>query len=165
MNSFRDLLIEETRRRLILESMPRIIQCLEMLSPDEIWRRPNANSNSIGNLVLHLCGNVRQWILAGMSGEEDIRKRQEEFDEKGPLPTILLIQKLEKLMTEVNTFLDKISPEDLLKEYPVQTFNENGISILVHVIEHFSYHTGQITYATKALKNQDTGYYSGMKLQ
>ena len=161
---FRDALVEETRRRLLEESFPRLRQCLSMLTDAEIWRRPNPHSNGVGNLVLHLCGNALQWIGAGLGGDADTRKRQEEFDEKGPLPREELLSLIQKTEDTVRRVLAQVRPEDLLKMHPVQVFEENGLSILVHVVEHFSYHVGQISYFTKALKDVDLGYYKGVAL-
>jgi len=81
-----DQIKSEVRRRLIDESMPRLKSCLEKLSEEDIWWRPNDNSNSVGNLILHLCGNIRQWMLAALGGSVDNRVRQKEFDEREPLP-------------------------------------------------------------------------------
>lgn len=162
---FRNLLIAETRRRLIGEGVPRIKKCLAELSETEIWHRPNEQSNSVGNLVLHLCGNVRQWVLTGLGKQPDTRQRQAEFDEKGPVPTEELIHRLENVMIEVEKVLDDLTASQLLQTVNVQGFSETGVSVLVHVVEHFSYHVGQITYFTKWKKNMDTGYYRGMDLE
>ncbi len=158
-------LISETRRRIFDEGIPRICKCLDLMSEEETWKRPNKNSNSVGNLILHLCGNARQWIVAGLGKEKDERKRQEEFDEKGPIPKEELIQMLDRLRTEIDEVLERLTVSDLMGLHEVQCFEESGVSILVHVIEHFSYHTGQITYYVKALKDVDTGYYAGQNLE
>lgn len=142
----------------------RTLKCLGLLSEQEIWYRPNEHSNSVGNLVLHLCGNVRQWLFSTLGGKPDIRQRQGEFDEKGPIPKKDLEQMIEDLMDEVNRLLDNLKPEDLLKTYPVQGFDESGVAILLHVTEHFSYHVGQITYFVKAHKDLSVGYYEGINL-
>ena len=157
-------LIKETRRRLFDESLPRIRKCLAEMTADEIWARPNEQSNSVGNLVLHLAGNVRQYIIATLGGVADVRERQKEFDEKGPLPTAELLDRLEKAMAEVSAVLDRLDPSTLLQTHRVQGFVESGLSILVHVVEHFSYHTGQIAYITKSRKNIDLGFYRGRDL-
>ncbi|MEO1447970.1 MAG: DinB family protein [Bacteroidota bacterium] len=159
------LLMAEVDRRLFVESFARVRTCLGKLSEEQIWQRPNANSNSIGNLVLHLCGNARQWIIAGLLGTPDVRQRQQEFDEQGPLPTAHLLDILNSLEAEMKQGLATVTASDLAKVYQVQTFEENGVAIIVHVVEHFSYHVGQITYQTKALLNIDTGYYAGMTLE
>lgn len=157
--------IKEVKRRLFEEGVMRIKKCIDLLSEEQIWYRPNEHSNSVGNLILHLCGNVRQWILTGLGKEEDIRQRQKEFDEKGPLATQKMLDDLDALMLQVDKVLDRLSPEDLLAIHDVQGFEENGLAILVHVVEHFSYHVGQITYIVKALKDTDTGYYKGIALE
>ncbi len=161
---FRDLLVAEVRRRLIGEGVPRIQKCLSELTEAEIWFRPNEHSNSVGNLVLHLCGNVRQWILSGLGGQPDTRLRQQEFDENGPLPARELLQRLDEVMQSVEVVLDKLTPAQILQPVVVQGFTETGVSVLVHVTEHFSYHVGQMTYFVKLKKDMDTGYYKGQNL-
>jgi uncharacterized damage-inducible protein DinB len=157
-------LIAECRRRLFTESLPRIRQCLGELTVEEIWARPNVHTNSVGSLILHLAGNVRQWILAGLGGAPDIRERQSEFDAPGPMPTAELLGRLEAVMSEVSAVLDRLDPASLLVPRRVQGFTESGLSILVHVVEHFSYHTGQIAYIVKARKDVDLGFYRGTNL-
>lgn len=154
----------EFRRRIFEESVPRIKQCLNELSEDEIWYKPNTNSNSVGNLVLHLCGNVKQYILSGIGSKKDERKQNLEFEELGPIPVAELTRDMDSLMEEVALVINGIKPEDLITAKAVQGFQEQVTSILVHVIEHFSYHTGQITYFTKYRKNMDTNYYRGLDL-
>jgi len=162
---FRDLLIAEVKRRLFEESMPRLKKCLDQLTEEEIWQRPNAQSNSMGNLVLHLSGNIRQWVLSGLAKAPDERKREQEFAQRGPIPKAELLADLKKTMEEVAEALDHIQPEDLMTHHEVQVFHESGLSILVHIVEHFSYHVGQMTYYVKALKNIDMDYYRGMELE
>ncbi|MEZ4935890.1 MAG: DinB family protein [Saprospiraceae bacterium] len=164
MEEINQLLIQEVRRRLMAEGVVRIKQCLSELTPKEVWLRPNANSNSVGNLVLHLCGNVRQWIVSGLGGLPDTRQRATEFNETGPLPSAELLSRLDAVMREVDDVLNRLKPEDLTKPIVVQGFEETGLSILVHVVEHFSYHVGQITYFVKWRKNIDTAYYGGIEL-
>jgi len=158
------VLIAEARRRLIGESLPRIRKCLGELSQEHLWHRPNENTVSAGNLVLHMIGNIRQWILCGLGEAEDRRQRQKEFDESGAHTTEELITELEAVMAKVGDILDEITQEQLLSEKMIQGFQETGLSILVHVIEHTSYHTGQVTYITKTLNNMDLKYYEGFDL-
>jgi len=160
-----EALLQEVRRRLFDENVPRLKKCLSQLTDEEVWQRPNAHSNSMGNLVLHLTGNVRQWILAGLDEQEDIRQRQKEFDEQGPVDRKQMLADLEAVMTEVDEVLNRLTPEKLLEQFDVQGFEETGIGILIHVVEHFSYHVGQMTYYVKALKDMDMGYYDGLDLE
>jgi uncharacterized damage-inducible protein DinB len=154
----------ETKRRLIEEFIPRIIQCLEVLDEEQIWYRPNPISNSIGNLVLHIEGNARQWLVSALGGSPDFRNRKSEFDEKGPLPKSLLITKLNLLEKDILKTVDQINLPNLLLKRNVQIFNESGVSILIHAIEHFSYHTGQIAFATKMLTSAPLNFYGDLNL-
>lgn len=162
---FKECIVGEVKRRIIGESVPRIKKCLSKLSAEEIWRRPNRETVSVGNLVLHLCGNVSQWVLSGLGNVPDTRERDSEFTETGEnIPAGELIKKMEDLMQKVTLVLDNLSPDDLLETRNVQGFQETGMAILIHVTEHFSYHTGQITYYVKASKNVDMNYYGGIDL-
>jgi uncharacterized damage-inducible protein DinB len=163
-NKFAQIFIADIRRRLFDESLVRIHTCLDTLTEEEVWYRPNINSNSIGNLILHLNGNIRQWILTGLGKYQDNRKRQLEFDEQGPIPKADLLHRFDSTFNDVSGVLDDLETEILTKKIIVQGFNETGISILIHVAEHLSYHTGQITYITKMLKNKDLNYYGDKNL-
>ena len=156
--------ISEVKRRIITESVPRIKKCLAQLSEEEIWHQPNENVVSVGNLVLHLCGNLRQWVLSGLGGQPDGRQRDAEFSQTNPIPVDELVLRMDTLMQEVERTLDRLAPQDLVTVRPVQAYQETGLAILMHVTEHFSYHTGQITYYVKTRKNVDLQYYGGQNL-
>ncbi len=164
LQDYHKYFIDEIQRRLIEECKDRTLKCLNLLTEKEIWYRPNDESNSVGNLVLHLCGNVKQWLHATIGGEKDTRTRQAEFDERGPVARAVLKQMVIDLMQKSKDILDACTPEDLLRKYSVQGFEENGVGVLIHVTEHFSYHVGQITYFVKAHKSRDVGYYEGLDL-
>lgn len=165
LNQFSKELIRDVLVRLNDESLVRIGLCLEKLTDDQVWWRPNEESNSIGNLILHLCGNVTQWVIAGMGGHEDNRKRHEEFDTREHINKDILWGKLKKVISEASEIIKEQTPEKLLHKRKVQTFEETGISILVHVTEHFSYHTGQIAWITKMLTDDQLGFYAGITLE
>lgn len=154
---------KEAEKRLLEEGIPRIKKCLSKIEDNEVWFRPNAQTVSIGNLCLHLCGNVRQWLVSGIGGKPDIRNRPLEFSEKGPLPKSHLLNELDKLAKEIKETIDGIQVEDLIEKRAVQVYEETALSILIHVIEHFSYHVGQITYAVKSRKEVDMEYYPDIK--
>jgi len=151
-------------RRIYEESMPRLLQCIKEVNDEQLWWRPNENSNSIGNLVLHLTGNVNQWINASLGGDEDTRTRQSEFNNRKDLGRAELINDLNLVMERARQVIDQLDPADLQTNYKVQGFTESGAAILMHVVEHLSYHVGQITYIVKYLKNIDTEYYTGEDL-
>lgn len=154
----------EVLLRLYDESLPRILKCLDQLNNAQVWWRPNESSNSIGNLVLHLCGNVNQWIYTGLGGYPDTRKRQEEFDERGSIEKEELKELLIATMARIKPVITNLPESELLRKRPVQTFEETGLSILIHVTEHFSYHTGQIAYITKMITDRSLGFYDGIIL-
>lgn len=157
-------LITECRRRLIDEIGPRLTRCLELCGEGDLWWRPNQAVNPIGNLTLHLCGNIRQWLIVGLGSGVDQRDRDAEFAERGPIPSAELGARWSAVMTEAAAVIDRLDPAELLVERPVQAYRETGLSILIHVVEHASYHVGQITWITKRRTGADTGYYAGQDL-
>ena len=145
-------------------NLERIARCLDEITEEQVWQRPNASSNSIGNQVLHLCGNIRQWLVAGLSGEPDIRERDEEFAATGGVGKAELLARLTAVVKESEAVIAALTEEELLRERPVQTFVHDGMFILTHVTEHLSYHTGQIIFWVKALKDEDLDLYGGIEL-
>jgi len=152
-------LVYEFKRRVLEEGLSRIQKCLDLLTEEEVWNRPNQNTVSVGNLVLHLSGNVGQWIGSGIGDIPDERKRDSEFNTTAGVSKIVLYTEVEKTVLQALDILNEISIADLLETKEVQIYKESGMSIIIHVIEHFSYHVGQITYATKSIKDVDTKYY------
>ncbi len=163
-NKLIDIIKSEYNLRVIEESLSRINQCLNALTEDEIWHRENQNTNSAGNLVLHLCGNIRQYIVSGVGGAADIRVRHVEFDTSRKESKSALINILNQTLSESNTVVQSLSPDKFGDSVTIQGFNHTRLSAIIHVIEHLSYHTGQITYYTKYIKDFDTAYYGGLDL-
>ena len=151
--------IQEARRLLVEEYLPKIERCIEKLSDEQIWWRPNPESNSIGNLLLHLSGNARQWIVCGLGGALDERQRQAEFDERDGIPRDELLRKLRITVADVNDVLARFDPARLLEEFPIQGTTATALAAIFHVTEHFSMHTGQIILLTKMLANVDLVFY------
>ncbi len=145
-------------------NLERITTCLSELSEAEIWQRPNANSNSIGNQLLHLNGNIRQWILNGLGGQADDRQRDAEFAATSGYSGEELLEVLTGTVQESVNLIGSLSEEDLLPERPVQAYVHDGTFILLHVVEHFSYHTGQIIFWTKELRDKDLYLYGSEDL-
>ncbi len=148
----------------INENTKRILKCLNEIDEPEIWQRSNENSNSIGNIMLHLCGNIHQYAISSLGVTEDIRLRDKEFSTKDGFTKNKLSAKLESTIDEAVHVIKSLDEERLLKKYSVQGFNLSGIGIIIHVTEHYSYHTGQIAFWIKQLKNKDLGFYSGVNL-
>lgn len=158
-------IIDEVRRRMVEEGMMKLESCVDKLTLDQIWYRPNEHALSIGNTLLHLNGNVRQYILAGLAGGVDTRQRSKEFSERSRISKADLLNPLKETMQEVNQYLDQLDLENLTRVRPVQCFDETGVGILIHVVEHFSYHVGQVVYITKMMEDQDMGFYADIDLE
>lgn len=155
---------EEVIIRICDESIPRILKCLNKLTEEEIHFNNNKHTNAVNNLILHLNGNVRQWLIASLTETPFQRNRPEEFNPENKLNTEGLIQVLNNLDKDVRKACEELTVSYLLRNFSIQGFTETGYSICSHVVEHFSYHTGQITLITKQLADQDMGYYTGLNL-
>jgi len=138
--------------------LPRILECLRMLSEEDIWWRPHSTSNSVGNLALHLSGNIRQWIISSLGGEPDRRERDKEFAERGPLPRRGLVTRLRRTVFEADKVLQELGTDELIRVYSIQGFRVTGLEAVAHVVEHLAYHTGQIIYITKLRLGEDLGF-------
>ncbi len=146
------------------ENTPRIEKCLQELSEEEIWQRPNEASNSVGNLILHLCGNITQYIMASLGRAADQRNRDQEFAATSGYTREELLTKIKTTVQAATDTIRRTSEEELLRLRSVQGFELSGIGIIIHVTEHYSYHTGQIAFWTKLLKSRDLGFYEGLDL-
>jgi Protein of unknown function (DUF1572) len=154
-----NLFLMFSRDKLINQYFPRLRKCVESLTDEQIWWRPNSSSNSIGNLVLHLNGNVRQWLVDSFNQREDKRDRPAEFAAAGQLSSAALLEKLDWTVTEAANVLDRLTEADLVARYEIQGYNVYGLDAVYQVIEHFGLHYGQIAYITKMLQDQDLGFY------
>ena len=140
--------------------MPKIAKCLEVLSEEDVWWRAHETNNSVGNLLLHLAGNVRQWIVSGIGGIPDDRNRPQEFSERDPIPKEVLWSKLWQAVAEATQVLEQFQPGLLLEKRTIQGFDSTVLQAIFHVVEHFSLHTGQIIYVTKLREGKDLRFYN-----
>jgi uncharacterized damage-inducible protein DinB len=144
---------------LLNQSWPRLRTCVESLTDEQIWWRPNPSSNSIGNLVLHLNGNVTQWIVVSFTHAGDERNRPAEFSLTEGISRDELLQVLTATMERVSGVLDQITEAELLGRFEIQGYHTTGLEAIYHVVEHFALHYGQVAYITKMLRDQDLGFY------
>ncbi|HEX9092619.1 MAG TPA: DUF1572 family protein [Coriobacteriia bacterium] len=151
--------LEEARRYLAVEYPAKIRACLARLSDDDIWWRPNEASNSIGNLLLHLSGNLRQWIVSGVGGAPDVRRRQEEFDERGPVARAELLARFDATLADAERVLLFLGAAELTAPRRIQGRDTTVLLAIFHVVEHFAMHTGQIALITKQRSGYDLGFY------
>ena len=137
----------------------RIEDCLGRLSEDQVWMRNTANENAVGNLVLHLCGNVTQWIGTGVAGRPDQRQRDGEFAARGDVQPAELAARIRAVVEDAAAVIRSLTPERLAERTRVQKYDVTVLEAVYHVVEHFPMHAGQILFATKLLTGRDLGYY------
>jgi uncharacterized damage-inducible protein DinB len=141
----------------------RIESCLQPLTEEQIWARGGENENAVGNLVLHLCGNVRQWIISAVGGRPDIRERDAEFAAKGGIAKAELMDRLRATVAEANSIIAAATPSELLERRTIQGYEGSVLEAIYHVVEHFAMHTGQIIFATKMMTGRDLGFYAHLR--
>ena len=146
-------------RRYLREYLTKIRLAVSVLDEHVVWARPNEASNSIGNLMLHLAGNARQWIVSGVGGAPDVRDRQSEFDQRAPLSITMLIDRLEQAISDVDRVLASLTPADLQTRRVIQANDVSVLEAIYHVVEHFSMHTGQIILLAKADQPDRVRFY------
>ena len=146
------------------ESTRMMDKAFESISEEDIWKRPNDSSNSIGNIILHLCGNIRQYAISALGNLPDVRERDLEFSTIEGYSKQDLLDKLHQTVDEAKATIAAADEENLMTKRIVQSFDLSGIGIIMHVVEHYSYHTGQIAFWVKLLKDKDLGFYDGMEL-
>ncbi len=151
--------IQQARKFLSEDYLPKIQACLQSLNDEQVWWRANAESNSIGNLILHLCGNARQWIVSGLGDGNNLRDRDSEFAQRAVVPRSELAVLLVKTLADVDKVLKDFDPDRLLRGYKIQGSEVNALEAIFHVTEHFSMHTGQIILLTKQLTASDLHFY------
>ncbi len=159
MDSSLDRLFLNVSADSLSQHAKRIVTCLEKLTYDQIWTRGTENENAIGNLVLHLCGNVRQWIVSGVAGQPDVRVRDAEFAARGGLKPGELRERLEETVRQAVAVVRELPVERLKERVTIQSYDVTLLEAIYHVVEHFAQHTGQVIYATKFLTGEDLGLY------
>ncbi len=136
-----------------------IERCVELLSIEELWQRPNAHVNSVANLILHLTGNVRQWVVGGIGGVPIDRDRPGEFAAHDGRPASELVPPLRWTIEQAIEILGGLTPAELIEPRTIQGYPVTVETAVLHVVEHFAFHAGQIVHATKWIKDVDLSLY------
>jgi len=158
-------LFVQASRQALAKWIERVDRCLATLAPKQIWWRGQDNSNAIGNLLLHLAGNVRQWIVSGVGGVPDVRDRDAEFACREPLAASELRARLAAAVRDADAVLARLTEADLHQTRRIQVYDMTVLEAVHHVTEHFALHCGQILYATKLLTGGDLGFYKHLQKQ
>ena len=154
-----DLFLKFSREKLVGQYWVRMQAAVGPLTEEQVWWRPNEASNSIGNLVLHLNGNVRQGLVDSFNGAEDGRDRPAEFAAGGGMTAGELLAKLGATIHEADKVLGRLTAKELMKPYTIQGYHTRGLEAVYQVVEHFGLHYGQITYIAKSVTGEDLGFY------
>ena len=153
------LFLEFSRRKLLEQYWPRLRNSVAPLTEEQVWWRANDACNSIGNLILHLNGNVYQWLVASFSRLDDRRDRPAEFSAKGGTSAAELLSLLGATIDEASKVLSRLTEAELTAPYDIQGYHVRGLDAVYQVVEHFGLHYGQILYIAKALTATDLGLY------
>ena len=159
MNELGQAFIKRAQFHLGEDYLPKIDRSLKLLIDEQIWWRANPESNSIGNLLLHLSGNVRQWIISGLGDAADARDRDSEFAQREAIDRDTLFTRLKETVSEAAAVLGRLDPDRLLEKRRIQGYDVSALEAVLHVVEHFSMHTGQIILLTKQLTAQDMRFH------
>jgi hypothetical protein len=153
-----ELFLSHSARK--LAQMTGLIEaCVVRLDSEQIWNRGGDTQNSAGNLVLHLCGNVRQWIGWSIGGQSDIRERDREFQTSSRMGTPELLAKLNATVGDAISIVESFPPERLTDRVSTQDGEQSALEVIYQVVGHFQQHAGQIIFATKLLTGEDLGFY------
>ncbi len=147
--------LEQARWYFASSFLPKIEHCLSRLTDEDVWWRANEASNSVGNLVLHLSGNVQQWIIGGVGNAPYTRDRQHEFGERGPIPRGELLARLKTTLAQADRVLAEVDPARLLERKEIQGCDVTVLEAILRIVQHFALHTGQILLLTKLRAGED----------
>lgn len=152
------LFVDGAQRKLEQDAA-QIARCVGLLDERQLWQRANEHCNSVGNLVLHLTGNLRQWILGGVAGHAVLRNREAEFTERGPLPAAQIMPPFARVVDQSLAVFGQLTAAALIEARTIQNYPVSALIAVFHVVEHVSFHTGQIVQITKELLNVDLSLY------
>src|SRR5439155_620126 len=130
-------------------ALGRITHCVQQLTEEQVWSRPRPEMNAVGNLLLHLAGNIRQWIISGVGGVPDDRNRPAEFAAKGPIPKAELLLKLSETVERAKATIRSAGTEELCRKRRIQSFDLTGVDAILHSVSHFRGHTQEIIHQTR----------------
>lgn len=159
--SFEEAVPFEVADRLREYYLPWLERAVAEVNDELIWRRPHEGTNSIGNLLLHLEGNLRQWVVHGIGAEPDIRTRDREFaTDRGPSAEELLENLRGTVQRACEVILQPRPTQEWLEPRRIQNMETHALHAIMHAMEHFAYHTGQIVTLVKSATGRDLGFYN-----
>ncbi len=162
-----DIILKEFKENAVFrleESLRMITIAFSKITADMLWKRPTENGMALGNQILHSCGNMTQYICTSLGEQKDERKRDLEFSTHTGVTKEELLKQLEiTIRTAQDTIRNATALQyETIRE--VQGFKLSGVGAVLHAVEHFSYHTGQIAFWVKQVTQEDLGFYDGIDL-
>jgi hypothetical protein len=146
-------LFVDAARDCFAEGFRKIEHCLEQLTDEQVWWRPREGQagemNSIANLMLHLAGNLRQWIIGGIGGTKDVRNRPQEFADRSRVPAAELLGSLRRTVAEADVVLAKLDADQLMQPRRIQGFDTTVLAAAFDTIAHFRGHAQEIIHMTR----------------
>jgi hypothetical protein len=139
----------DAARRELSEGLSKIEHCLNQLTDEQVWWRPRPEMNSIANLMLHLAGNLRQWVVAGVGGAPDLRDRPGEFADRSGAPKSEVFAQLRAVIHECGAVLARLSPDDLVSSTRIQGYDLTRSGAILHAVPHFRGHVQEIIHMTR----------------
>ena len=146
------------------ENLRMVLICIDKITEKDLWKKPSKKGVALGNQIIHIVGNMTQYLISSLGEKKINRERDKEFKIDKRITKSSLINMLSNTIQESKKTITKLSMENLLKIREVQVYTLSGIGCLIHAVEHFSYHTGQIALLTKNITNNDLGFYDGIDL-
>ena len=147
-----DIALAALRGRITRILPAQIRACVEELTDDQLWWRPNEHTNSVGNLVLHLSGSMRHYLCRGVGGIEYSRDRPAEFAERGPVPKTQLLATFNETISQAEQVLGEFDTSRLTDQSDEPDYVPTLFDTIFNISIHLATHTGQIVYVTKMLK-------------
>ncbi len=139
----------DAARRELSEGLSKIEHCLNQLTDAQVWWRPRPEMNSIANLMLHLAGNLRQWVVSGAGGAPDVRDRPGEFADRSAAPKSEVLAKLRGVIHECGAVLARLMPDDLVASRRIQGYDLSVTGAILHAVPHFRGHVQEIIHMTR----------------
>lgn len=152
--------LERSRYYLGVEYPAKIVAAVHTIPTDKLWWKPHPSANSVGNLLLHLAGNVRQWVVSGIGGAPDVRKRDAEFAATEGSDAAALLAQLQRAVDDAVSVLGTLTAGALGESRRIQGRDTTVFAALYHVVEHFAGHTGQIIVLAKQFTPNAVRFYS-----
>ena len=137
------------------KAFERLSHSVRQLDNRQIWYRPSSSSNSVGVILQHLSGNLRQWVCSAIGGEVFQRNRPQEFKDSDLISQKDMLERINELDMKIQSILLQLTHESLLSPRRIQGFDETVMSALLAALTHLELHGGQVTFLVKLMLDKE----------